>query len=43
MRPLIESLDVNNTCKDPITNLKRHFCLHGEIMQIHESNYAAVM
>jgi len=27
MRALMDSLDVNNTCKYPITNLKGHFCL----------------
>jgi len=34
-------LDVNDTCKHLITNLKRHF-VYGEIMQIHtirKSNY----
>jgi len=25
--PLIESLNVDDTCKHPITNIKRHLCL----------------
>jgi len=37
----MNSLDVNDTCERPITNLKRHF-VNGEIIQMHtidESNY----
>ena len=40
----MDSLDVNDTCKRPITNLKRHF-VYGEIIQIHtihESNYTVI-
>ena len=28
--PLIENLDVNDTCEHPITNLQRHYCLNHE-------------
>jgi len=37
----MDSLDVNDSCKRPITNLKRRF-VHGEFIQmhtIHESSY----
>jgi len=33
----MDSLDGNDTCKRPITNLKKHFCL-GEITQMHTIN-----
>jgi len=40
----MDSLDVNDTCKRPITNLKGHF-VYGEIIQmhtIHESNCTVI-
>ena len=38
MRPfVIESLDVNDTCKHPITNLKRHFSLWRNHANAHNS------
>ena len=31
---LMASLDVNDTCKRPVTNIKRHFCLY-QIIKMH--------
>jgi len=39
---LMDSLDVNGTCKRPIKNLNGAILVYGEIMQthtIHASNY----
>jgi len=43
MRPFMNILDVNDTCKRPITNLKRGIFAYGQIIQIHtihKGNYA---
>jgi len=31
----MDSLDVNDICKSPITNLKRHFCLWRDHTNAH--------
>jgi len=40
----MDNLDVNGTCKRPITNLKRHFCLwrNHTNAQMRESSYAII-
>jgi len=44
--PLIDSVDANDTCKCPIKNLKRYFCLWWnhtvQTHTIHESNYTVI-